>query len=107
MEKKTKATPESVVENTQQIKEQTAKEAAELVAKEAEAKAAAEKEAAELATGEDGILKEGQRILANYPHKNEVFMTSDGFGFFDDHDAVQHAKHLDNHEVVAVKRQEE
>lgn len=153
MEKKTKATPESVVENTQQIEEQTAKEATELAAKEAEAKAATEKEAAELAakeaeakaaaelaekeaaervareaeersakkaaekaaaklvagekSGEDGISKEGQRILADYPHENEVFMTSDGFGFFDEHDAVQHAKRLDDQDVVSVKRQEE
>lgn len=127
MEKKTKATPESVVENTQQIEEQTAKEAeakaaaelaekeaAERVAREAEersAKKAAEKAAAKLVagekSGEDGISKEGQRILADYPHENEVFMTSDGFGFFDEHDAVQHAKRLDDQDVVSVKRQEE
>ncbi|MEG0788776.1 MAG: hypothetical protein RSA66_07845 [Muribaculaceae bacterium] len=131
MEKKTNATPEGEVKNTQQIEEQVAME---IAAKEAEAKAVAglaEKEAAKKAeelaakkvaekaakaaaklaagekTGEDGISKEAQHILADYPHENEVFMTSDGFGFFDEHDAIQHAKRLDDQDVVSVKRQEE
>lgn len=89
--------------------DEAARNAEELAAKKAAEKAA--KAAAKLVSGEksgeDGISKEAQHILADYPHENEVFMTSDGFGFFDEHDAIQHAKRLDDQDVVSVKRQEE
>ena len=35
--------------------------------------------------------KEGLRILSCYPDQEKVFMTSDNFGFFDEHDAREHA----------------
>jgi len=48
--------------------------------------------------------KEGLRILSCYPVREKVFMTSDNFGFFDEHDAREHAKRLGDKNVVTVKR---
>lgn len=48
--------------------------------------------------------KEGLRILSRYTDKEKVFMTSDNFGFFDEHDAREHAKRLGNKNVITVKR---
>lgn len=48
--------------------------------------------------------KEGLRILSCYPVQEKVFMTSDNFGFFDEHDAREHAKRLGDKNVVTVKR---
>lgn len=50
------------------------------------------------------IEKEGLRILSCYPDQEKVFMTSDNFGFFDEHDAREHAKRLGDKNVVTVKR---
>ena len=48
--------------------------------------------------------KEGLRILSCYPDQEKVFMTSDNFGFFDEHDAREHAKRLGDKNVITVKR---
>lgn len=49
------------------------------------------------------IEQAGKSILADYPDAEEVYMTADGFGFFDEHDAREHAKRLDDKDVVTVK----
>jgi len=53
------------------------------------------------------IEREARAILKDYPAEREVFMTSDGFGFFDRHDAVEHARGLTDCEVTTIKREEE
>ena len=44
------------------------------------------------------------RILKDYPDMDRVYMTSDGFGYFDEHDARNHARTLQNDAVITIAR---
>lgn len=50
------------------------------------------------------LERAGNRILAAYPSASKVYITSDGFGFFREHDARNHADGLRNKHIVTVKR---
>lgn len=50
------------------------------------------------------LEKQGLEILAAYPDATEVYMTSNGFGFFRETDARNHAATLRNKTVTTVKR---
>jgi hypothetical protein len=69
---------------------------------------AAAREAADRATAESGVgsrLKaEAGRILAAYPDAPVVYMTSNGFGFFRESEARNHAATLRDKAVITVKR---
>ena len=69
---------------------------------------AAAREAADRATTESGVgsrLKaEAGRILAAYPDAPVVYMTSNGFGFFRESAARNHAATLRDKAVITVKR---
>ena len=43
--------------------------------------------------------REAERILAEHPEAEAVYMTSDGFGYFSEHDARNHARDLKDNEV--------
>ena len=81
---------------------------AELAAREATEKAAAEKAARKAAEPKVGsktrLEKEGEQILAEYPDAPEVFMTANGFGFFREADARNHAATLRDKTITNVKR---
>ena len=69
---------------------------------------AAARGAADRATTESGVgsrLKaEAGRILAAYPDAPVVYMTSNGFGFFRESEARNHAATLRDKAVITVKR---
>lgn len=69
---------------------------------------AAAREAADRATTESGVgsrLKaEAGQILAAYPDAPVVYMTSNGFGFFRESEARNHAATLRDKAVITVKR---
>ncbi|SEA70531.1 hypothetical protein SAMN05444145_105236 [Alistipes timonensis JC136] len=81
---------------------------AELAARETTEKAAAEEAARKAAEpkagGKTRLEKEGERILAEYPDASEVFMTANGFGFFREADARNHAATLRDKTITNVKR---
>lgn len=81
---------------------------AELAAREATEKTAAEKAARKAAEPKVGsktrLEKEGERILAEYPDAQVVYMTSNGFGFFRETDALNHAATLRDKTITNVKR---
>lgn len=66
------------------------------------------RESADRATTESGVgsrLKaEAGRILAAYPDAPVVYMTSNGFGFFRESEARNHAATLRDKAVITVKR---
>ena len=68
----------------------------------------AARQAADRATTESGVgsrLKaEAGRILAAYPDAPVVYMTSNGFGFFRESEARNHAATLRDKAVITVKR---
>ena len=45
------------------------------------------------------VAREAERILAEHPEAEAVYMTSDGFGYFSEHDARNHARDLKDNEV--------
>lgn len=55
-------------------------------------------------TAMNPLEKIGKKLLAAYPDKNEVFMASDGQGFFNENDALNHAETLTNKKVLPVKK---
>lgn len=65
-------------------------------------------EAADRAAAESGagsrLKAEAGRILAAYPDAPVVYMTSDGFGFFRESEARNHAATLRDKAVITVKR---
>lgn len=69
---------------------------------------AAARESADRATTESGVgsrLKaEAGRILTAYPDAPVVYMTSNGFGFFRESEARNHAATLRDKAVITVKR---
>lgn len=46
----------------------------------------------------------GKRLLNQYPHKDVMYVSSDGTGFFSEDDAIRHANTLNDKIVVTVKR---
>lgn len=48
--------------------------------------------------------KEGEEILTQYPDAHVVFVTSNGFGFFRETDARNHAATLQDKTITIVKR---
>lgn len=52
----------------------------------------------------DGLTKKGRQILKEYPAADVVYMTSNGFGFFREQDARNHAATLRDKTVTIVKR---
>lgn len=54
----------------------------------------------------DPLLVEGHALLAAYPHRKEVYMTTDGFGYFHEADAVNHAAALGDKIVRRVIRKD-
>lgn len=56
------------------------------------------------ATADDKLEREGQRILSEYPDAPKVYMTSNGFGFFNEDDALGHATTLRDKTITIVKR---
>lgn len=78
--------------------ELAARQAAEAAAREAANRAAAE-------SGARSRLEiEAGRILAAYPDAPVVYMTSNGFGFFRESEARNHAATLRDKAVITVKR---
>ena len=78
--------------------ELAARQAAEAAAREAADRAAAE-------SGAGSRLKaEAGRILSAYPDAPAVYMTSNGFGFFKESEARNHAATLRDKAVITVKR---
>ena len=69
---------------------------------------AAAREAADRATTESGVgsrqKAEAGRILAAYPDAPVVYMTANGFGFFRESEARNHAATLRDKAVITVKR---
>lgn len=78
--------------------ELAARQAAEAAAREAADRAAAESEAGSRLKAEAG------RILTAYPNAPVVYMTSNGFGFFKESEARNHAATLRDKAVITVKR---
>lgn len=52
----------------------------------------------------DALTAKGRQILEEYPAAAEVYMTSNGFGFFREQDARNHAATLRDKKVIIVKR---
>lgn len=105
---KSTAEKEPVEKADRKVAEKNARETAEKSAHEAAQMAAtenADRKAAEPKAGDKTQLeKEGERILAEYPDAPEVFMTTNGFGFFRETDARNHAAALRDKTVTTVKR---
>lgn len=66
--------------------------------------AAAETEPRRTAAVADALTVKGRQILKEYPAAAEVYMTSNGFGFFREQDARNHAATLRDKKVIIVKR---
>lgn len=64
----------------------------------------ADKEKNKPQTATNPLEKIGKKLLEAYPDKNEVFMASDGQGFFNENDALNHAETLTNKKVIPVKK---
>lgn len=75
---------------------------AELAARASETAAASNTKQSESAS--DSLSAKGRQILKEYPAAEEVYMTSNGFGFFREQDARNHAATLRNKTVIIVKR---
>lgn len=56
------------------------------------------------ATATDNLRDKGRQILKEYPAAMEVYMTSNGFGFFREQDARNHSATLRDKTVIIVKR---
>ncbi len=52
----------------------------------------------------DGLTAKGRQILEEYPAAEAVYMTSNGFGFFREQDARNHAATLRDKTLTIVKR---
>lgn len=50
------------------------------------------------------LESEAVKILKEHPEQDKVHMTSDGFGYFNEHDAWNHARTLKNDEIITIKR---
>lgn len=50
------------------------------------------------------LESEAAKILKEHPEQDKVHMTSDGFGYFNEHDAWNHARTLKNDEIITIMR---
>ena len=50
------------------------------------------------------LTAEAERIFAAYPDASVVYMTSNGFGFFKETEARNHANTLRDKAVITIKR---
>lgn len=66
--------------------------------------AAAEKKPSVKPEAKNRLEQEAVRILADYPDAAEIRMTADGFGFFREQDARNHADTLRDKSILTVKR---
>lgn len=48
--------------------------------------------------------KIAKSIFSEHPEEDTVYITSDGFGYFNEHDARNHARTLPNDEIVTITR---
>lgn len=116
-EKAAKITEKAAAEKAATEKAEAEKAAAEKAAKAPAAeKAEAEKaarEATEQAARKTAAPKTGNKtpqqrageeILAQYPDEPKVYVTSNGFGFFRESEARNHAATLQDKTVITVKR---
>ena len=109
MSKSDKTQPNEATQDVAPIDAQVVRNDTELAEKEEQEKADAAAKKAMMAANLDSeslIKKEGRKILDDYPTEQEVYMTSDGFGFFREHDAYEHSKRLDNKDIVLIKRKQ-
>ena len=53
---------------------------------------------------ENRLAAEAERIFAAYPDASVVYMTSNGFGFFKESEARNHANTLRDKAVITIKR---
>ena len=53
---------------------------------------------------ENRLAAEAERIFAVYPDASVVYMTSNGFGFFKESEARNHANTLRDKAVITIKR---
>lgn len=74
--------------------------------KEKKAKKTALLSGAEPSEEKRAIALEAERILAEHSEAESVYMTSDGFGYFSEHDARNHARDLKDGEVTQFKQKE-
>lgn len=81
--------------------EQPEQEVAEVAARVSEA---ADRTEQPLPAVSDSLTAKGRQILKEYPAAEEVYMTSNGFGFFREQDARNHATTLRDKTVIIVKR---
>lgn len=75
--------------------------AAEQVAEEPAASVEIEEQPA---TAENPLVAVGKKLLADNPTQAEIFMSADGFGFFQECDAKNYARSLENKTIITVKR---
>ena len=102
---------ESIVSEDEKAKAQAeadAKAKAEADAKaKAEADAKAKKEADKKAQADNGKKardKRAKELLNDYPEKNKIYFTSDNTPFFGLCDAMNHAKTLEDADVIKIER---
>lgn len=53
---------------------------------------------------DDPLTIKGRVLLENYPEAEEIFMTADGFGFFEEQGAYNHAATIKKPTIVHVKK---
>ncbi|MGV4477456.1 hypothetical protein ACQ1QU_11065, partial [Ornithobacterium rhinotracheale] len=52
------------------------------------------------------LIEEAKKLFNNYSELKEVYITSDGMGFYEKEKAENHADYLENKEVSFFKREE-
>lgn len=77
---------------------------ADVTARIAQTKATVETHPQRTVAAADTLTVKGRQILEEYPAAMEVYMTSNGFGFFREQDARNHADTLRDKTVIIVKR---
>lgn len=56
-------------------------------------------------TKEGKLRAKGLAILSRYPDKQTIYMTANGFGFFNFNEANNHAKSIDDKTIITVNRE--
>lgn len=77
---------------------------AELAARQQAAEATTQQTAEPKTESKALLEKAGAQILAEYPDARVIYMTSNGFGFFREADARNHAATLQDKAVTTIKR---
>lgn len=55
-------------------------------------------------TEKSPIEIEAAKILKEHPNQKAVYMTADGFGYFNHHDALNHSRVIKDDKIVTIKR---